>query len=357
MHDDHDYPDHVHWHGAVAAGRVEAEDIEGLEMFRLRSVGIDIGSSTSHLIFSRLTLRREGASLSAQFKVSEREVLYRSNIMLTPYRSSTLIDTDQLRDFFLAEYAASAGFTADDVDTGAVVITGEALKKENAQPISEMFQRSSGRFICASAGPNHEALLAAYGSGCVGMSSRLSGHGAQRGRRRRHIEAVAHKQRRCSQTVAVNVGSRLLAFDDTGAAVRVEEVARSIMRTLGRDVAVGDVIDDELRDRFAAAMADVLFEVIRGGSMSQLTRELMITDPLEEATELHGVQAIVFSGGTSEYVYHPETPNFGDLGTYFARQIRQRLDQPPCIGLLRAPTEGIRATVIGAGRIHDSGQW
>ncbi len=348
MHDDHDFPDHVHWHGAVAAGHVEATDIEGLEMFKLRSVGIDIGSSTSHLIFSRLTLRREGASLSAQFKVSEREVVYRSNIMLTPYRSSTLIDTDRLRDFFLGEYQ-SAGFTPDDVDTGAVVITGEALKKENAQPISEMFQQSSGRFICASAGPNHEALLAAYGSGCVDMSTRSDGMvlNVDVGGGTSKLSLI--KDGVVLQTVAVNVGSRLMAFDESGAATRVEEVARLIMKTLGRDVAVGDVIDDSLRDRFAGAMADVLFDVILGGRLSPLTQELMITVPLEGAPELAGVQAIVFSGGTSEYVYHPETPNYGDLGTFFARHIRARLDSAPCKGLLRPPTEGIRATVIGAG--------
>jgi ethanolamine utilization protein EutA len=348
MHEDHDFPDHVHWHGAVAAGLVESEDIEGLEMFRLRSVGIDIGSSTSHLIFSRLTLRREGASLSAQFKVSEREVLYRSNIMLTPYRSSTLIDTDRLRDFFLGEYA-KAGFTADDVDTGAVVITGEALKKENAQPIAEMFQRSSGRFICASAGPNHEALLAAYGSGCVALSTDTVGKvlNVDVGGGTSKLSLIENGV--VLQTVAVNVGSRLMAFDDSGATTRVEEVARIIMRTLGRDVVVGDVINHDLRDRFASVMTDVLFDVIRGGELSPLTQELMITDPLDGAPDLDGVRAIVFSGGTSEYVYHPETPNFGDLGTFFARHIRARLEQPPCMGLLRPPTEGIRATVIGAG--------
>ncbi|MFN0072286.1 MAG: ethanolamine ammonia-lyase reactivating factor EutA [Chloroflexota bacterium] len=348
MHEDHEFPDHAHWHGAVAAGRVEATDIEGLEMFRLRSVGIDIGSSTSHLIFSRLTLRREGASLSAQFKVTEREVVYRSRIMLTPYRSKTLIDVDRLREFFLGEYAA-AGFTSDDVDTGAVVITGEALKKENAQPISEMFQRSSGRFICASAGPNHEALLAAYGSGCVAMSTLTTGMvlNVDVGGGTSKLSLI--REGVVTQTVAVNVGSRLMAFDESGVATRVEDVARSIMHTLGRDVAFGDVIDEDLRDRFAATMADVLFDVVRGGELSPLTQELMITEPLDGVAGLAEVSAIVFSGGTSEYVYHPDTPNFGDLGTYFARHIRAHLQRAPFQGLLRPPREGIRATVIGAG--------
>src|SRR5262245_22716263 len=75
------------------------EDIEGLEMFTLKSVGIDIGSSTSHMVFSRLTLRRQGASLSGRFKVTDRQVLFRSKITLTPYLSGTLIDVEQVQHF------------------------------------------------------------------------------------------------------------------------------------------------------------------------------------------------------------------------------------------------------------------
>src|SRR3954468_8157217 len=80
------------------------QDIEGLEMFTLKSVGIDIGSSTSHLVFSQLTLRRQGASLSGRFKGTERQVLFRSKIMLTPYLSGTLIDVDQVQHFIAAAY-------------------------------------------------------------------------------------------------------------------------------------------------------------------------------------------------------------------------------------------------------------
>src|SRR3970040_125246 len=101
MHGDHD-----HEHGEPLELRPTdiVEDVEGLEMFSLRSVGIDIGSSTSHLVFSHLTLRREGASLSGRFKVTEREVLYRSPIMLTPYISGTKIDTDKVNAFIQHAY-------------------------------------------------------------------------------------------------------------------------------------------------------------------------------------------------------------------------------------------------------------
>ena len=99
MHDDETDWNHDHDHGNEFHIREEdaGEDIEGLEMFRLRSVGIDIGSSTSHLVFSQLTLRRQGTSYSSQFMVTDREVLYRSPIMLTPYLSGTLIDTEKVR--------------------------------------------------------------------------------------------------------------------------------------------------------------------------------------------------------------------------------------------------------------------
>src|SRR4051794_30462682 len=172
MHDFDD--DHDDFHGEIPwiqphSHTAGDEDIEGIEKFSLHSVGIDIGSSTSHLVFSHLTLRREGAALSAKFTVTDRRVLYRSPILLTPYLSGTTIDVEKLTEFFHRAYA-EADFRPDQIDTGAVVITGEALKKENAQPIVEFFAQDSGKFICASAGPNHEALLAAYGSGAAALS-------------------------------------------------------------------------------------------------------------------------------------------------------------------------------------------
>jgi ethanolamine utilization protein EutA len=161
--------DHEHPECAAIGPDTVMEDIEGLEMFTLKSVGIDIGSSTSHMVFSRLTLRRQGAALSGRFKVTDRQVLFRSKIMLTPYLSDTLIDVEQVQHFIANAYR-EARLQPDDIDTGAVIITGEALKKENAQPIVEYFAQYAGKFICAAAGHNHEALLAAYGSGAVDLS-------------------------------------------------------------------------------------------------------------------------------------------------------------------------------------------
>ena len=50
----------------------------------LTTVGIDIGSSTSHLMFARVHLQRLGTALSSRFVVVGRKVLWKSPILLTP---------------------------------------------------------------------------------------------------------------------------------------------------------------------------------------------------------------------------------------------------------------------------------
>ena len=214
------------------------EEIEGLEKLTINSVGIDIGSSTSHLIFSRLVLRREGSAFSSRFRVTERTVLYCSPIMLTPYLSGTLIDIEKIKHLVSQAYD-EAGFTPETVDTGAVVITGEALKKENAQPIAELFARESGKFICVSAGPNHEALLAANGCGAVALSKAKAatmlnidlGGGTTKLSLIRDGTVVS--------TAAIEVGARLIALAEDNVVGRLEQPAKTMMDELGHPVAVG----------------------------------------------------------------------------------------------------------------------
>src|SRR5918999_2226283 len=139
------------------------------ERITLTSVGIDVGSSTSHLIFSRLTLRRQGIALSSRFVVVNREIIHESPILLTPYVDKTTIDTDKLDEFIHESYRQS-GLTPDDIDTGAIIVTGDAAKKRNAEAIAALFSAQAGKFVCATAGHNLEAILASYGSGAVHMT-------------------------------------------------------------------------------------------------------------------------------------------------------------------------------------------
>ena len=345
MHDDiydHDHPESFE----IQEGEI-VTDIEGLEMFSLKSVGIDIGSSTSHLIFSHITLRREGASLSGKFKVTNREVLYRSPIMLTPYVSATKIDTDKVNEFIQRAYR-EAGLTPEDVDTGAVIITGEALKKENAQPIVEAFAKYSGKFICAAAGHNHEALLAAYGCGAVDLSKSecKTVLNVDMGGGTTKFSLVEDGM--VTQTASINIGARLIAFDDDDIITRIEDAGRTMMKELGHTVKLGQKITDKQKEEFGAYMAGILFEIIERGPTSPMAKSLMVTPPFVNYQGFQQVDHLVFSGGVSEHVYDRDRTAYGDIGPVLGKNVRAYLEKLPK-GVLREPVEGIRATVIGAG--------
>ena len=326
----------------------EAVEVEGMEMLTIRSVGIDIGSSTSHLVFSKLVLRREGAAFSSRFRVTDRQVLYRSPILLTPYISGTLIDTDNIRAFVHQSYQ-EAGFTPETVDTGAVVITGEALKKENARPISELFAKESGKFICASAGPNHEALLAAHGCGAVALSKNENatvlnidvGGGTTK------LSLIRNGV--VTSTAAITVGARLIAFDEENRITRLEEPAKDLLDDIGRILAVGRAISETVKEAFAARMSEVLSLVVQNVPLTGIAERFLLTDHLEDYQGPSEVDHVVFSGGVSEYIYDHDASSYGDLGPQFARHIRESLTPVFKEGAIREADEGIRATVIGAG--------
>lgn len=346
MHDvdgnDHDHPESFE----IGPDAI-VEDIEGLEMFTLKSVGIDIGSSTSHLVFSQLTLRREGASLSGRFRVTERKVLFRSAIMLTPYLSGTLIDIEKVQRFIEEAYQ-QAGVVPEEIDTGAVIITGEALKKENAQPIVEYFAKYSGKFICAAAGHNHEALLAAYGCGAVDLSKaeRKTVLNVDMGGGTTKFALVENGM--VTQTASINVGARLIAFDDADRVTRIEDAGRTLMKELGYTVELGEKISKKKKEEFAAFMAKILFECIERGPSTPLAKQLMVTPPFKNYS-LASLDHIVFSGGVSEHVYDRDPTSYGDVGPLLGKMMRDYLKKLPKEGMVHEPIEGIRATVIGAG--------
>src|SRR5438874_1183694 len=193
----------------------------------LTTVGIDVGSSTSHLMFSRLHLQRLGQYLSSRYVVVKREMLHRSPILLTPYRADNTIDAAAL-DSFVQHAYADAGLTPADVDSGAIILTGEAIKRTNARAVADLFAEHAGKFVCASAGHNLEAILAANGSGALELSRQTKqimlnvdlGGGTSK------LALIANGH--VLETAAINVGGRLVAFDASGAVSRIEPAARLV---------------------------------------------------------------------------------------------------------------------------------
>src|SRR5262245_55603793 len=239
------------------------------ERITLNSVGIDIGSSTSHLIFSRLTLRRQGIALSSRFVVVNREIIHESPILLTPYVDKTTIDTNQLDEFIHESYRQS-GLTPNDIDTGAIIVTGEAAKKKNAEAIAALFSAQAGKFVCATAGHNLEAILASYGSGAVHMTYHEGGDftvmNVDVGGGTSKIAIV--QQGKVIDTCALEVGARLMAMDENGKINRLEDTALKIAKIASVNLSLGGTMSEQDKEKFSQVLCDSLFEVLERGKLS-----------------------------------------------------------------------------------------
>src|SRR5262249_17874697 len=150
-----------------------------------------------------------------------------------------------------------------------------------------------------------------------------------------------------TQTAAINIGARLIAFDESDVVTRIEDAGRILMHKLGSRVALGKKITKQDKEACAALMAKVLVEVIEQGPMSALAKQLMVTPPFRHY-QLEQVDHIVFSGGVSEHVYDRDRTAYGDVGPLLGKQVRAALQGLSRHHMLREPLEGIRATVIGA---------
>ena len=320
------------------------ETIWTADNLALTTVGVDVGSSTSHVMFSRVHLKRMAEALSSRFFVVARESLWRSPIRFTPYRSDYTIDADELRQFIESCYR-EAGLTRGDIDSGAVILTGEALKRTNARAIADLFADQSGKFVCASAGHHLEALMAAHGSGAVDLSRSHHktflnvdiGGGTTK-------FAILHGGQLLSSS-AIAVGGRLVAFDADGRMIRIEEPVRKVSADIGLNLELGEVLPTSSRSALVSRLVDVLVKAIRLEANDPLMRELFVTDPLHWHDK---IDAVTFSGGVSEYIYGRETTDHGDLGRDLARGITNALAKKQISYPVSDPGQGIRATAVGA---------
>lgn len=321
--------------GAQSRFRLADTDVIGLT-----SVGIDIGSSTSQLSFSRLELERR----DARYVVARRDLVHESEILLTPYLDETTIDTRLLAEFIEAQYRL-AGVTHDEVDSGAVILTGLALAKHNSRNIADIFAAEAGKFVAVSAGDAIEATLATRG---VGIDRLSAGHDG--GVVHIDIGGGTTKFAFCEQGVirrvaAIDIGARLVVFDADGRLARCEPPAERMLRSHGVTPVLGELLPPEALDWLAGHMAD---QILSHGGVRDAPAAapgLLRTPPLFDAAPT-AISLVTFSGGVAEYIYQRESATFGDLGKPLAEAIRRRVDEA---GLRSAgPATGIRATVLGA---------
>jgi ethanolamine utilization protein EutA len=334
--------DEPHFHEwSPEAREALAQAIWKAENVELTTVGIDIGSSTSHLMFARVHLQRRTQMLSSEFVVVRREILWRSPILFTPFLPDFTIDADRLRQFIDSAYA-EAGVAPERVDSGAVILTGEAIKRRNAEAIARLFASQAGKFVCASAGHHMECVLAAHGAGATAISRRTHrtvlnvdiGGGTTK------VALIENGEVR--STCAIAVGGRLVVQDADGRVIRVEQPALQAAQALGVELALGEILSKQARQCLVDALADAVLQLILGQSLQPLARQLLLTEPLERTAEPH---LVTFTGGVSEYIFARETRTFGDIARPLGERIAAALASS---GKVMDPGQGIRATVIGA---------
>ncbi len=308
------------------------------EELTLTSVGVDIGSSTSHLVFSRLELKLEGT----RYRVTRREILNESEILLTPYVDETRIDVEALGSFINEQYQR-AQIKRDEVDTGALILTGVAVRRRNARAIGELFAKEAGKFVAVSAGDGLEATMAAHGSGAVAYSAKTGGVVLNIDIGGGTSKFAICNNGKVQEVSAIDLGARLLAFDENRALVRIEEAGRKHAAWAGLNVELGQEIPQDRLEVMVSRMMDKLFAMIGPEPVSDDIKGLLRLPPLTYRGE---IDAVMFSGGVSEFIYNREKTTFGDLGPLIADEIHRRI---PDLGMLiMEPTARIRATVIGA---------
>ncbi len=337
-------PAHDHAHDDEALSPIEDNPIWQQDNVTLSSVGMDIGSSGTQVVFSRLHLRRIGEELTSRYLVVRRDTVYRSPVALTPYASAEHIDAEALGEIIDRAYAAAA-VDPREVDTGVVILTGEALRRRNAAAIAGVLAERGGELVTATAGHHMEAMLAAYGSG----AAKTSYDGGLRllnvdiGGGTTKLALVEHG--RVVATAAFHVGGRLQVVDHAGRIVRLDPAGYQHATRAGYRWQLGDRTGEAQLTEVAELMADTLVAAIMADPLPADVGQLYLTEPLGPLGTIDGV---MFSGGVAEYVYDRETQRFGDLGAPLGRALRRRVDA----GVLPFPLfpagECIRATALGA---------
>src|SRR5258706_3537524 len=342
-HDDGEGADHDHDDFAVD-GSIENNPIWIADNVSLLSVGIDIGSSGTQVVFSRLALRRSGEDMSSRYIVESRETIYQSPVALTPYQSETRIDERALGEIIDQAYGA-AKLHPDDIDAGVVILTGEALRRENAEGIAGVIAEQGGEFVCVTAGHHMEAMLAAYGSGAARASH-------DSGKRILNIDIgggttkLAMVERgKVLHTAAVHIGGRLLVVDKDNRITRLDPAGKYHAGLAGFDWNLGDLVTREQLAKVADGMANALLVAIYGDELPDAIAQLYLTDRLPH---LGAVSGVMFSGGVAEYVYDREPRDFGDLGKLLGIAVRQKLASGGFPWELLPAGACIRATDLGA---------
>ena len=313
------------------------------------SIGIDIGTTTTQLVISRLTIENKASAFTVpRIQIVDKEIIYRSRVYFTPFLNETDIDGDGVFAVIEAEYAA-AGVTPEDISTGAVIITGEAARKQNAEMILNRLSSFAGQFVVSTAGPDLESIIAGRGSGAAAYSKehRCAAVNADIGGGTTNTAVYIDGQ--AASCTCLDIGGRQVRVEQDVISY-ISPSAKRISDSMGLGLAVGQNADPARLSRLTDRMADLIFLQIFDPEADPLLSDVKTRNA--GRMQRADIDTPVFlSGGVAACVYGSESDAFpyGDIGVLLGRSIRQsRWFAAARVG---HSAEMIRATVVGAG-IH-----
>lgn len=322
----------------------------GVEEFKLLSAGIDIGTTTTQLVISELTMKNRlpGARIP-KIEITEKKVLYQSPIYMTPIIDHKEVDAKALKAIIELEYG-KAGFQLDKIDTGAVIITGETAKKENAEKIIHQLAEFAGDFVVAVAGPQLESVLAGKGSGASDYS-------------KKHMKKVVNLDigggttniavfynGNVEDATCINVGGRLIEIEEQTERISyVSRPAKVFIEAFGLNIKTGEIAIMSQLEAFCDRMVELTEQVLRGEKIPSALAEIIMGASLKQDNDY---DCIMFSGGVAEYIYENKQLDgglfkYGDIGPILAKAFKKS-SLIRKFQLIEAENT-IRATVIGAG--------
>ena len=316
----------------------------------LISVGIDVGTTTTQVIFSNITIENMSSGARVpEFKIVGKEIFYKGKIHFTPLRSNTEIDETALKEIIEREYKI-AGINPDDIDSGAVIITGETARKENAQNISKVLSGYAGEFVVATAGPDLEGIIAGKGSGAAKLSYENNDIVANFDIGGGTTNIAVFSQGEPIDTTCLDIGGRLLRFDKSGLVEYISPKLADICKEVNINIEKGKKYPDEVIRKICRYMAEILLEVSGVRPRSRLL-ELTLS-PKSTALRLdYKIDRVSFTGGVADYIYNNQAETdlykFGDIGILLGYEIKAILNEFASKVIM--PEETIMATVVGAG--------
>ncbi len=314
------------------------------------SVGIDIGTTTLQVIFSKISIENTASLfILPEVKITSATIIYKSKIYFTPFISKEKIDLKAIKDIIASEYR-KANILKTDIYTGAIIITGETCRKENAEKVLKYLSDFAGDFVVATAGPDLEGILAGFGSGAALASKNSTSKVVNFDIGGGTTNASVFWDGQAIDSFALDIGGRLIQLDITGIITYVSDKIKPLIKSLKLNLSLGVIPDFKTLNLLTNSFAQMFLQLNGEPDLDVEVEKLFIHHKHK------GIYAefIMFSGGVAEFIYSKdniETLNdvirYGDIGPLLGYSIRKAFENSN--EKVLEPKEKIRATVIGAG--------